>query len=78
MGPNNIKEKLIKIFASHSVPDIEANNGARLKEALGEADYSLLLENDDYKEYFITLKELRDTLDDIVQDTEKQNLEQVK
>lgn len=78
MDQPKIKKKLINLFASHSTAEIEAGNGALLKTALGVKKYRQLLQypDDVFKKYYLTLKDLREKLDDAAAAAE--NLEQVK
>ncbi len=76
MHPDNIKKKLIDLFAANGTAEVEANNGAMLKDALGNTIYRQLAEDETYQTYYLTLKEFRDKLDTAVEGTE--NLDQVK
>jgi len=79
MSDINIKKKLIKLFATHSMAEIDADKGKLLKEALGVERYRRLVKpsNDDFKNDYLILKEFRGKLDnDIMGETE--SIEQVK
>jgi hypothetical protein len=79
MSDINIKKKLIKLFATHSMAEIDADKGKLLKEALGVERYRRLVKpsNDDFKNDYLILKESRGKLDnDIMGETE--SIEQVK
>ena len=66
MDHTSIKKKLIKLFAAHSTLEIEADDGALLKKALGVQKYRKFLQypDDTFKKYYFTLKDLREKLDD--------------
>lgn len=79
MSDKNIKKKLIKLFATHSTAEIDAGKGKLLKEALGVEKYRRLVKpsDDDFKNDYLILKELRGKLDnDVMGETE--SIEQVK
>lgn len=63
---NRIEEKLLDLFADHSMEEITESSGELLKDALGIRNYYQLSENRDFKFYFYRLKELRDNLDDVL------------
>ena len=79
MEQSNIKKKLTGLFATHGMAEIEANDSALLKDTLGIEKYSQLLQapdDDPYKKYYLTLKNLGEKLDKVGEEAE--NLEQVK
>ena len=76
MGVNNIKEKLIVLFAANSIEEIEENNGERLKQAFGISDSRQLFENIDFNSYYELLKTLSSQLETIAGETKGK--EQVK
>lgn len=76
MSNKNIKKRLEKLFTNHSVKEIEAHSGARLKKAVRVERYSELAEDEDFKNYYEMLKVLRKDLDDAL--IEKEHIEQAK
>lgn len=76
MSDNNIKQKLIDLFACHNVEEIEAKNGEFLKKIFGDSSYPGLLADDTYQKYYEMLKGLRKNLNDAL--TEQEHLEQAK
>lgn len=76
MHPDNLKKKLIDLFAANSTAEVEANSGAMMKDALGSTRYRQLVEDETFNNYYSTIKELRDKLDFAVEGMEKP--EQVK
>jgi hypothetical protein len=76
MGVNNIKEKLIVLFAANTIEEIEESNGERLKQAFGINDSRQLFENIDFNSYYELLKTLSSQLETIASETKGR--EQVK
>lgn len=70
MNLYDIKKKAINVFAANGLKEIEENNCARLTKALGVPDYTQLLKNDEFKEYYCILKEMREELDSIIGQTD--------
>ncbi len=56
MTVDKIKEKLIDLFASYTIEEIEENNGERLKQALGISNSRQLFNDKDFTRYYELLK----------------------
>ena len=67
LNTDKIKEKLIDLFANHPAAEIEKNSGKLLKDTVGVGKYRKLSGDREFQDYFETLTELRDDLDDVLE-----------
>lgn len=58
-----LQEKLIELFACYSIDEIKENSGELLKEKIGEDNYRKITEIQEYNEFYVKLKELREKLE---------------